>query len=182
MPLSKSFTAKIVADEIRNIAEEQNKSRLQPQDVIDYINLGVLRVFEKLDKNFYQTTYNLAVNSDSLDISALNVDSIIKIVDQTNGKLIKTGADEIENLTDNSRKQSNIYYYQEGETLRLYKGSNISTYGIMRLVYVRGLELCTKETDFLDVPDKLVPEVLEIAKNITYEKLNTATKKVDKEK
>ena len=178
MALSKNYTAKVGIDIIRNIAEEQENSKLQPTDMFDYLNLAIQTVYKDLPQKFYQDTDDtISVSGDSLDISTLNIADIIKIVDETNGKLIPVGPDEIENLADNPRKQSNIFYYQEGQRIRLYKGDNISSYGTMRIVFFRELELVSAETDYLDVPDRFVPTVLEVAKRITYEKLRISTKK-----
>lgn len=177
MALSKSYTGKIIGDIVRNIAEEVGEQRLRPQDILDIINLAILKIYADLPKLLYQKPVERTVSSGYIDLSDLTVEVIIKITDTNNKKWVPAGVDEIENLEDNTRKQNAIYYSHEGTRLKVYKGSNTSDYGTISMLYEREIELCETEDDFIDVPDKYAPAVMEIAKSLTYEKLKTATAK-----
>ena len=180
MALSKSYTGKIIGDIVRNVAEEYGQNRLQPQDVLDYVNLAVLKVYNDIPKFLYQTPVTRTVSSGYIDLSDLIVEKIEKITDTANGIWIPAGIDEIENFADNTRRQNNVYYSHEGQRVKVYKGDNTSAYGTISMLYEREIVLCDDETDFIDVPDKYAPAVMEIAKAITHEKLKVATVKESK--
>lgn len=182
MALSKSFTAKIVSDEIRNIAEELGSNRLQPKDILDFINLATLSIYKDLPKKLYEEPVALTITNDEADISAITVEEIIFVDDSANGEVIPVDYSTIRNLANNSRKQNNVYYSHEGQKLKFYKGDQLSSYGTVTLTYIREIELVADETDKLDVPDRFVPKVIEIAKSITYEKLRIATNKGNEDK
>ena len=173
MALSKNYTCKIIGDVIRNIAEEYHENRLQPQDIIDIVNLAILKVYADIPKLLYQQPQAITVSNGYVDLSSLTVENIVKITDTNNGKWIPFGIDEIENLAENTRKQGNVYYSHEGTRIFVYKGTDTAAYGTITMLYEREIILCTKESDKIDVPDKFAPAVMELAKAIVYEKLKT---------
>lgn len=115
------------------------------------------------------------------DISSLNIDKIIKIVDATNGLVIPAGDSEIEGVTyfsstlpGNSLKQNNLFWTQNGETISIYKGTSVSTYGVLTLHYYKQPTLVSAVTEYIDVRDKYMPLVIAKAKNMLYEQLGQA--------
>lgn len=180
MALSKSYTAKVIGDVVRNIASEYGNNKLQPRDILDYVNLAVLKVYNDIPKFLYQFPVTVTVSGGFIDLSSLIVEAIIKITDTANNKWIPAGPDEIENFTDNIRRQNNVYYSHEGQRVKVYKGDNTSDYGTITMLYEREITLCSSEDDYIDVPDKYAPAVMEIAKAITHEKLRISLAKETK--
>jgi hypothetical protein len=125
-----------------------------------------------------QGYYLLAHHSASYcDLSALNIDKIIKVVgstankDGTRAKILKVGTDEFENLPNLEDKQDNVWFNKIGEQLHLYKGEGVAEIGTITLYYKRQPTPVIVETDYLDIKDKYIPLVIAKCKAMVYEQL-----------
>jgi hypothetical protein len=115
------------------------------------------------------------------DISTINLDKIIKIVDSVNGLVVPSGDSDIEgiayfsaSLPGNSMKQATIWYTQNGETVSFYKGTSVSAYGTLTMHYYEQPTLLGTSdplTTYIDVRDKFIPLLFAIVKNLLYEQL-----------
>ena len=107
-----------------------------------------------------------AHSSDSLDLSALRINRVRKLKDSISGECVEVAdARDFENLSQFPQKQNNIYWYQNGETIQLYKGSKISAYGTLTLDYYGKPISVVQDTDYLDIKDEYVPLVIQKAQN-----------------
>lgn len=171
MPLSKLYTAKIVADFIRGIIKELDENELQPEEVLSYVNLAQQIVYNELPEDEYIDETTLTIASDEADFSAKNVEKALKLVDSNIGIIDVKSMKEFDELTNAPSKRNRIYATTIGEKFKLFKGENVSSYGTLTLTFVKRLTPCTTEASFLDVKDKYVPKVIDIAKKLVYEQL-----------
>lgn len=101
-----------------------------------------------------------------LDISALEIYKIRHLIDSLNGEVIEVkDAREFENLSRYPQKQNKIYYRVHGETIQLYKGSNITAYGTLTLHYYGYPAKPATEDDYIDMKDFRIPNVIQKIQN-----------------
>jgi len=112
-------------------------------------------------------------STDTVDISGLGygVDQIVKLSDSISGLCVPKPTDVLDDLTY-PQKQGKIHYYRRGETLVLRKGSDVSAYGTLTLEYVRSPMKVTTSTDYLDIKDKYISLIIDVAKLLVYEAVN----------
>ena len=107
-----------------------------------------------------------------IDLSSLNIDRIIKLVDATNGLVVRQGDLDIEGVSSLNDNKNGVFYNHAGEKIVLKKGSNVSAYGVLTLHYYRLPALLSTSTDYIDIKDNYVPLVMAHAKNYIYEHAN----------
>jgi len=90
----------------------------------------------------------------NVDLSALRIDKVIKVVDATNGLVSERKDLAFENLSNISHLTNSVFYNLFGETLFLSKGSNVSAWGTLTLYYYRIPVLVSVDGDFIDMRDK----------------------------
>lgn len=101
-----------------------------------------------------------------LDLSALRIFSIRKINDDVNGEYVEVNdARDFENLFKYPQKQNKVYFYQNGEIIKLYKGTNIAALGTITLDYFGYPAIPAAETEYLDIPDQHIGLVIQKAQN-----------------
>lgn len=107
----------------------------------------------------------------NLDVSSLKIDKIIKLSDSIN-KLVSSAPDlNFENLSVDDYSES-LFYNHFGETLFLFKGSDIPAWGTLTLSYYRLPVLVTAVTDYIDMKDKHIPLLIDKCKLELYELAN----------
>lgn len=112
-------------------------------------------------------------NADYVDLSSYKVGNIIRLTDDANGECYKVDSySEFDCLSDKVDRQNHIYWYREGETLYLYKGSNIDEFGNLTLRFNRLPNFVTSNSDYLDCPDEYIPFLTGIAKAMVYESMS----------
>jgi len=119
---------------------------------------GTFTIVHSLDGNMGASTYVVLSrqSTTSLDLSALKLDKIIKLVDSVNRLIPLKPAFDIENVINLSHNvSSGAYGYHEGETIYLVKGSSV-TWGTLTLHYYRLPILPASDTDYIDVKDKYI--------------------------
>jgi len=151
-----SAASKIVIDQIKSITDVDNF-------VVTYgAGVNMSSVFYGIYSR-YSLTY--------FDISAYNLDRIRGLNDASNGVLIpEPDYDKFYNLSELSDHQSNIFWNQHGQSLRLYVPSGMSL-GVITMDYFRSIIPVVNSTDKLDVRDKYVDLVLDKMMNYIYQHL-----------
>lgn len=177
MALSKLYTAKIVADLIRGVVKELGEEILQPEEILSYVNLAQQIVYNELPEEEYLVEVALTESNNELSFSDKYVVKPIKLVDSVNGIVNIVGIKEFEELEKSPSKKYKVYATIISEKFKLFKGEEVTGYGNFVLTYIMGLTPCTSEASFLDVKDRYVPKVIDIAKQLVYEQLG---KKADK--
>lgn len=105
-------------------------------------------------------------SSASLDLSGLHLYRVRKLIDSISGEVIEVqDAREFENLSRYPQKQNKIYFYVHGETIHLFKGSNITAYGTLTLHYFGYPAKPATEDDYLDIKDYHIPVVIQKTQN-----------------
>lgn len=104
-----------------------------------------------------------------LDLSALKVDKISKVVDSINGLLSERQDLTFEGLANNNQMTRGVFYNHFGEYLYLYKGSNVTSWGTLTVYYYRLPTLVTQTTDYIDMKDKYIPLLIDKSKLDIYE-------------
>ena len=90
----------------------------------------------------------------NVDLSALRIDKVIKVVDATNGLVSERKDLAFENLSNISHLTNSVFYNLFGETLFLAKGSDVSAWGTLTLYYYRIPVLVSADSDYIDLKDK----------------------------
>lgn len=101
-----------------------------------------------------------------LDLSDLRIFEIRKLNDDVNGEYVEVvDARDFENLYKYPQKQNKIYYYKNGEIVKLFKGSNVTAFGTILMDYFGYPDIPAAETDYLDIPDQHIGLVIQKAQN-----------------
>jgi hypothetical protein len=110
------------------------------------------------------------------DISTLNINQIRKMTDSINGEVIEVkDARDFENLSKYPQKQNKVYYFNHGDRVEMFKGANVANLGTHTLYYYAMPADPAVETDFLDIPDDLMPQVVQKAQNFVISHLASTT-------
>jgi hypothetical protein len=113
------------------------------------------------------------------DISNLQIDSIRKITDSINGEVIEVDdARDFENLSKFPQKQNKVYFFNHGDRIEIYKGSNVANLGTHTLYYYSMPIDPATQTDFLDIPDDLMAQVIQKSQNFVVSHLKRTTSQV----
>ena len=128
--------------------------------ITDIINSTVFEIDVTIGENIASgNIYYKALPAHSatyLDLSALKLDKIIKLVDSTHGLVPLKTAFDIENITNLAHNSTEVFGYHEGESIYLYKGSGVTSWGTLTLHYYRLPDLPTSDSDYIDVKDKYI--------------------------
>lgn len=108
----------------------------------------------------------------NLDLSSLKIDKIIKVVDSTNGLVGPTPDFAFENLAGIDDYDDSVFYNHFGESLLLFKGSNVSAWGTLTVYYYRLPVLVSADADYIDMKDKHIPLLIDKCKLELYELAN----------
>lgn len=101
-----------------------------------------------------------------LDLSALRIYEVRKLYDDVNGEYVEVvDARDFENLHKYPQKQNKIYFYKNGEIIRLRKGDNVAAFGTIAMDYFGYPAVPAAETDYLDIPDQHIGLVIQKAQN-----------------
>jgi hypothetical protein len=112
-----------------------------------------------------------AYSTPNVDLSQYPLSNITKIVDSISNEVIKVGDREFDNLYRFDEKQNKLYWFKHGQTLFLYKGTNVPAFGTLTLFYNSYPQQTYNDSDNLDIRDMYVPLVIAKAKNSCLEHL-----------
>jgi len=104
-----------------------------------------------------------------LDLSALKIDKIVKLVDSVKGLVAEKKDLAFENLTNIDDYDNSVFYNHLGESLYLFKGANVSTWGTLTLHYYRLPNAVTADADYIDLKEKYIKLLLGSCKLDIYE-------------
>jgi hypothetical protein len=172
MALSKDWLLKDALGILRVLSNQIAPDRIQDLFLIDSLHMAVSEVSTLLSgaKNFdYGQEQVLSVTDYAASIASYNLQSIIKIVDATNGLVVPQSLQQLEGLKDIPQKQANVYYTRHGDTIYFYKGSGVSALGTITLYYNRFPIKATALSSYLDIKDMFVDLVLRKVKLSMYE-------------
>lgn len=113
----------------------------------------------------------------SFNLSGIKWKMIRKISDSINGEVIRIKDSRTwENLADYPQYEKRVCWMQHGEDLFFFKGSQVSSYGILT-AYIWGYpEISTDETDYLDIKDNFLPLVISKAQNLVLSHIRAQAK------
>lgn len=174
MPLSKDWTLADLRGIVRLQVDEIGQGKVQDTPVDSFIQLGLSSLSDMLAdaaEFIYGTIAVVTEVSDAIDLTTLRIDSINKLTDITNGLVIPSGLDEFDNLSKVPQTLNNIFWVKYGETIKLYKGTAVASYGVLNLYYTRVPVKAVLETDFIDLPDKYMELLFDQTKAKIYEVL-----------
>lgn len=101
-----------------------------------------------------------------IDLSSLRIYKIRKLYDDINGEYVEVkDARDFENLYKYPQKQNKIYFYQNGEIVKLYKGTNIAAFGTIAMDYFGYPAFPALETDYIDFPDQHIGLIIQKAQD-----------------
>jgi hypothetical protein len=107
----------------------------------------------------------------AIDISALRLNNIMKLVDDTNGIIREENIKEVEEITNHESRNKHSWWYRFGNYIYVVKGTEAPSFGTLNLYYNRIPTKATLETDTLDIRDEFVKVSLDITKTMVYETL-----------
>ena len=99
----------------------------------------------------------------------MKIDNIIKLKDSDYGLIGVKDEDEWENLGNIEDYRESIFFIRYGEIISIFKGNLISVLGTISLYYDREPILVTADTDYIDLKDKYIPQLIELCKKDIYE-------------
>lgn len=98
-------------------------------------------------------------STSSLDVSNLRIAKIIKLVDGTNGLATPVDSNKFEGL-DIEDYDYDVFYNYFGQSLYLQKGREVANYGTLKLFYYRLPTLVTSLTDYIDLEETKIPNLI----------------------
>jgi len=110
-----------------------------------------------------------AHSSSFLDLSTLKIHKIVKLVDSINGEVAPAGDSDFEKLADFDEYSESVCYNHVGETLELFKGSDVASWGTLTLHYYRTPNLLSADTDYVDLKDDYIGLLIDKCKLVIYE-------------
>ena len=152
---------------------ELTQQRIEKKQIIDALHISITETAELLaEVNLFDlgATATITPSGDICDVSALNIQNCVKIVDATNGLCLYKDEKELPALVSSPQKKANVYWTRRGTNIHLYKG-DLSAYGTLTLYYTRYPVKATADADYLDIKDTYLPMVLDKAKLHLYEQL-----------
>lgn len=170
--LSKDFTLLSLRGLLRSIVNEVGENNLQSLVIDDLIHTCVLEISDLLAAASYPeygATVGYVSYSSTIDVSALRISKIVKVVDSVNGTVLPSSSVGFDNLVNRPQEQGNLHYYWFGQQILLYKPASISSYGILTIHYLRIPNKAVNDTDLIDVSDRFANLLVNKAKFLVYE-------------
>ena len=173
IPLSRKFRSIDVESRIRVATNQLDNKTIGMTDFKALINVNTLNLIEALgDKTArdYRIKVTRTVTADNeIDLSDLKINNIIKLKDSDYGLIGVKDEDEWENLGNIEDYRESIFFIRYGEIISIFKGNLISVLGTISLYYDREPILVTADTDYIDLKDKYIPQLIELCKKDIYE-------------
>lgn len=137
--------------------------------ITEIVDSSSFKIFHDVGEANYSSARYVVLSrfaENQLDLSGLKVNSVRKLWDSTNGEYVEVSdARDFENLSLYPQKRNKIYFYQNGEIIRLFKGSNVAAFGTISMDYFGIPEKPATESDYLDIPDEHIGLVIQNAQN-----------------
>jgi len=132
---------------------------------------GTFIIANAMGSDIAQLNYSVLSrqSTSSLDLSALKISKIIKLVDATNGEVAPAGDSDFEKLVDFDEYSESVCYNHVGESLELFKGSDVTSWGTLTLHYYRTPNLLSADTDYVDLKDDYIGLLIDKCKLVVYE-------------
>lgn len=161
MARGKNTTVKTILSNVRVKTGTVLNDRLTETMLLDLLNFRVGEIAKKLvaiNHPFYIEDATLTLSGSVYPISAVDppVERIVKLVDSSLGLIKFVSADEFERASSFANLYANtLLAVQEGEEIRVFKGSGLGSHGTIKLYYIRQLEDASSTAAYPDVPDSL---------------------------
>lgn len=183
------YSGAIYTNTTRNVAKTSHGltsadvgKRIVLLDSDTYVRAGVTTIASITDANNFVVTDAMGGNigtltyavlsthsGTNLDLSSLKLDKVVKLVDSINGLVSPRKSFDFENLSGISHFSNSVFFYQGGETLYLWKGSDVAMWGTLTLHYYRLPALPSADADYIDLKDKYIPLLIDKCKLEVYE-------------
>jgi hypothetical protein len=172
VPLSLNWTQLRIRGLLRILANELAGTEIS-DDTIDDISYlatsGVVSQLGEAVENDYIEIATVTQTSNVIDVSTLAIAKIVKLVDATNGLVPEKGAKQFEGIKVIDQEKNRVFFTRRGNNLDIFKGSGISTYGILTLHYKTRPIKPASSTVKLDISDDYIDIVVAKAKIMVYE-------------
>lgn len=106
----------------------------------------------------------------TIDLSGYKIMNIVKLYSTVHKEVKKLGDIEADNIERNDFKASKVYWYKHGETIFLVIPAG-QTAGALTLFYNSYPEKKTSDTDYFDIRDNYIPQVIRRTKQYCLEHL-----------
>lgn len=159
MARGKNTTVKKILSNVRVKTGTVNDEKLTDPMLIDLLNFRVGEIAKKLmavNHPFYMETTTLTLAGGGYSLVSVDppIERTVKLVDASLGIINFVSPDEYERRSGMTNVYANsVYAVQEGENIRITKGSELGAHSTITLHYVRQLTDATATSDFPDVPD-----------------------------
>lgn len=156
MALGKNTTIGKIEDVVRIKTGTVNDGELTPGMMIDLINFNVSEVAKMLNgatAPFYMTTATLTLSGAAYPLTSLAIDKIVKLVDGTNGQIDIFTPEDYERISSFDQYDNSVLAVQEGESIRITKGSGVTALGTITLHYYKIPTYASARTEYPDLPD-----------------------------
>jgi len=175
-PLSIDWTLVKARGIIRVLVDELSGHKIVDTAIDNMIHLSLCGVVSQLgeavENDYIELETPVTQTSNVIDVKAIRIDKIVKIVDATNGLVVEKGAKEFEGAKLIDQNKKSIFWTRRGNNIDIWKGSSITSYGTLSLFYkTRPIE-ATADTTKLDISDDYMDIVITKAKILVYETLD----------
>jgi hypothetical protein len=187
MARGKNTTVKVILSNARVKTGTVNDDRLTEGMLIDLLNFRVGEIAKKLvavHHPFYMSTATLTLSGSAYPLTSVDppIEAVVKLVDSSLGIIKFVPPDEYERISSFSNLYTNsVFAVQEGEQIRITKGSGLGSHGTITLHYVRQLTDATAVGDFPDVPDSETALLTKMLCSDIYGYLGKPTGELDNE-
>jgi len=166
MALGKNTTIGKIEDIVRVKTGTVSDKALSSTMMLDVINLAVAELAKKLSRvnaPFYMSSDTVVFAGGGYSISSLKVDRIIKLVDSSLGLIRFDTPDAFERASSFSNLYaSSLFAVQEGELIRIFKGSNLGSHSTIKLYYFRTATPASTRADYPDIPDSFTSTIVKM--------------------
>jgi hypothetical protein len=146
---------------------------------------GIFQIESITDEDYFVTTYAFGADVldqsmeyvvlshyslSTIDISSYNIMNITKLYSSVHKEVKKLGDIEADNIERNDFKSNKVFWYQHGEIIFLVIPSGAST-GDLTLYYNAYPSKKTLDTDYFDIRDNYIPQVIHRTKKYCLEHL-----------
>ena len=186
MARGKNTTVKVVLSNVRIKTGTVNDDLLTEPMLIDLLNMNVAAIARRLSRinaPIYMTTGTLTLSGGSYSLTSLAIEKIIKLVDGTLGLVLPVPPADYENISLLiSQNTSSMYYAQEGESIRIFKGTTLGAHGTITLYYYQIPTYATLVTEYPDLPDSFTSLLVKMICADVYSYLNKGQRDAGREK
>lgn len=186
MARGKNTTVKVILSNVRVKTGTVNDNQLTDSMLIDLLNMNVATLARRLSNvnaPIYMTSATLTLSAGAYSLTSLAIERVIKLVDSSLGLISQVLPEEYENIQLLSGVHtSSMFFTQEGESIRIFKGATLGSHGTIKLYYYEIPTFATLTSEKPDLPDSYTSLLIKMLCSDVYSYQNKGQRDAEKEK